>query len=230
MTIRHARPSSSGAAPRLSRLAVRQSLASLVALALALALAACSSDSGTSTGGANGGTNGSTSAASATATRSASVPASPTAGGYTIQVYFSKHPDSDNNINAVFPRGRVSPTVAVATYATQQLIAGPTAAETASGYYTELHGALGSASNCGGPDFQLMPNTHVDPHTGTASPQHGTWALKFCRTVSLPGDLSGARITAQIGKTLTQFSTITRVQILNSSGHCFNDLSGQDNC
>jgi hypothetical protein len=54
--------------------------------------------------------------------------------------------------------------------------------------------------------------------------------LRFCRTVSLPGDLSGGRIAAQVNSTLTQFSTIKKVQILEKDGHCFDDLSGQNNC
>jgi hypothetical protein len=49
-----------------------------------------------------------------------------TAASYPVKVYFSRFPDSLNNANAVFPVNRISPTIAVATFATQLLIAGPT--------------------------------------------------------------------------------------------------------
>jgi hypothetical protein len=45
----------------------------------------------------------------------------------------------------------------------------------------------------------------------------------------LHGDLSGARITAQVNARLRQFATITKVQILTKDGACFNDLSGLNN-
>jgi hypothetical protein len=220
----HASVSSLARLPRLAGLAI-------LALLL-LALGACDSTTGSFTVGAAAT---GTAAANATATSVATnVPASPTAGGFNVKVFFSKHPDSDNNVNAVFSVNRVSPTSGVATYSMQQLIAGPISSEAAAGYYTELHGALSGASNCGGADFQITLNTHIDPHTGTPSAQPGTAVLKFCKTTSLPGDLSGSRITAQINASIKQFSTpskpITTVQILNSAGHCFNDLSGQDNC
>jgi len=197
----------------------------LVALgAFVLALAACTVESGGTTGGATGTPTATTTAPAATVT----VPAPTTAGGYKVLVYFSKK--SDATVNHVYSVNRVSPTAGVATYAMQQLIKGPSASETAAGYWTELTAALTGASNCGGADFQLIPDQHIDPHTGVASAQPKTWVMKFCKTTSLPGDLSGGRISTQITKTLTQFSTITTVQILNSAGHCFDDLSGQDNC
>ncbi len=45
-----------------------------------------------------------------------------------------------------------------------------------------------------------------------------------------PGELTDARIKAEITKTLTQFPTITSVTIITREGHCFGDLSGQDKC
>jgi spore germination protein GerM len=138
---------------------------------------------------------------------------------YPVKVYFSKHPDSDANASTVVPVNRVSPTLGVATYALQQLIAGPTGAETAAGFFSELGGSLTGASSCGGADFQYTINNVS--HTGT---------LRFCRQTQLAGDLVGPRIKAQINATLTQFPNVTKVVILNSSGHCFDDLSGMDVC
>lgn len=154
---------------------------------------------------------------SATATSAAASPTSVTS--IPILVYFSKHPDSDNSVNAVFGVKRVSPTLGVGTFAIQQLIAGPTAAEAAMGYYTELTASLSGTSNCGGPDFQYTIDNAT--HSGT---------LKFCRMTSLAGDLTGFRIQAEITKSLTQFPNVNKVIILNSTGHCFNDLSGADMC
>ncbi|HEX3271083.1 MAG TPA: GerMN domain-containing protein, partial [Ktedonobacterales bacterium] len=148
----------------------------------------------------------------------------PTAKGYVVQVYFSKQPDSYNDPNAVFPVSRFSPTSGVATSAIEQLIAGPTASEKAQGYFTELSGALTGTSNCGGRDFTITLNMRA------SHPQTGAATLRFCRTLSLPGELTDARIKAEITKTLTQFPTITSVTIITREGHCFGDLSGQDNC
>jgi hypothetical protein len=152
------------------------------------------------------------------------IPTATSGGGYSVDIYFSKQPDSYNDPNAVFPVLRLSPTSGVATYAIQQLIAGPTAAEKAQGYFTELSGALTGASNCGGDDFTITLNMRA------SHPQTGAATLRFCRTLSLPGELSDARIKAEITQTLTQFSTITSVTIITREGHCFGDLSGQDKC
>lgn len=217
--------------PRSTRTARRAARARHSIIAAGLVLLACLGVTGCNyvTGTGTSGTP-ATSTAPAAATATATLPVSPTAGGYSVLVYFSKHPASDGNVTAVFPVKRVSPTIGVATYAMQQLIAGPSSSETAAGYYTELRGALSGASTCGGADFQITLNTHVDPHTGTTTKQSGNAVMAFCKTVSLPGDLSGGRIKAQITKTLTQFATVTSVQILTKDGHCFDDLSGQNNC
>jgi spore germination protein GerM len=150
--------------------------------------------------------------------------------GIAVRVFFSKHPESDNSVQAVFAVKRVSPDAKVATYATQQLIAGPTASEKAQGYYTELTAALTGASNCSGADFQITLDTHSDTKTGTSSAEPGTAVFKFCRATQLAGDLTGGRIKAQLNATLTQFATIKKVQILTNMGHCFDDASGQDIC
>jgi hypothetical protein len=149
-----------------------------------------------------------------------------TATGYPVLVYFSKNPDSYNDSTAVFPVHRTSPTLGVATYAIQQLIAGPTSSEAADGYFTELSTVLqrSGASSCGGPDFQITLNTRG------ATPETGTATLQFCRQTASPGIGADARVKAEIEKTLTQFSNITKVVILLQDGHCFGDESGADLC
>lgn len=188
----------------------------------ALIVAGCSSSSGTGTT-PTATSSAPTSPATATATAPAAA-ATGTPGGYPVRVYFSKHPDTDNNPAAVFPVNRTSPNLQVATYSIQQLIAGPTASETAAHYFTPLPSSLTGSSNCGGPDFQITLNMK-----GT-TPEAGTATLRFCRPTQLAGDLTGGVISAEINATLKQFSTIHKVVILNSSGSCFDDLSGQNLC
>jgi hypothetical protein len=134
--------------------------------------------------------------------------ASTPTSGYPVKVYFSKHPASDSNPTAVFAVSHVSPTLGVAAFATHQLIIGPTASERAAGYYSGLTGTLSGASHCGGADFRIALNLR-----GTR-PESGTATLQFCRTVAIPGELAGARMTAEIENTLRQFATITNVVIL----------------
>lgn len=165
--------------------------------------------------------------ADATATAPSGAPtatASPTTGGIPVLVYFSKHPESENNFAAVFSVQRTSPDQGVATFAIKQLILGPSPAEQATGLYTELTAALSGTSTCGGADFTIM----LDKKGGTA--EQGTATLKFCRPTPTAGIGADARIKAEIDKTLRQFSTIHKTVILTSTGHCFGDESGMDIC
>ena len=149
---------------------------------------------------------------------------------YPVKVYFSRFPDSLNNVNAVFPVERISPTIGVGTFAIQLLIAGPTTSERDKGYFSELNSILTGSSNCsapyptGGPDFKLALNKK-----GSVDEQ-GTATLRFCRSTVSPGVGTDARIKAEITATLKQFSSIKKVVILNRDGHCFADTSGQDLC
>jgi hypothetical protein len=199
---------------------IRRLSFSIVAASLLL-LAACGSSA------TMGGT-------SPTATTAASpttaATATPGLSGYPIQVYFSKTPDSENNVSAVFPVKRVSPTQQVETFSIQFLIAGPTPEERVAGYYSELNALLNGLSQCrsigpvGGPDFTLTLNMK-----GTTAEQ-GTATLKFCRATQSPGIGADARVLSEIKATLLQFSTIKKVVVLDVQGHCFGDLSGQDRC
>ena len=155
----------------------------------------------------------------------ATVAATTTPSGNPVVVYFSKHPDSDSNVNAVFAVNRVSPDLGVAKFSLQQLIAGPTAAEAGAGFYTDLTTSLTGASTCGGADFQLYPD-----HKGTTVSSPGTMTIKFCRATQLAGDLTGSRIVAEINKTMLQFSNIHQVVILTKDGGCFNDFQGANAC
>lgn len=150
--------------------------------------------------------------------------------GYPVQVYFSKFPDSLNNFGAVFPVNRTSPTTAVATFAIQLLIAGPTLSERNSGYFSELNSILSGASSCsapnptGGPDFTLTLDMKG------SKPAKGTVTLQFCRASSSGGIGEDGRILAEINATLKQFSNIKNVVVLTQAGNCFGDESGGNMC
>lgn len=188
------------------------------ALALACLVATACTSAPTSKGGPTA-TSGGTGVSTAT-----TQPTNTADSGVQVLVYFSKHPDSDSNPAAVFPVSRVSPDLGVATYAVKQLIAGPTSQEAASGYYTPIATILSGNSNCGGADFTITLNRKG------STPAQGTATLQFCRQTSLPGDLTGSYIKAELTKTLTQFATIQSVVILDASGGCFDDLRGGNLC
>lgn len=165
------------------------------------------------------------------ASNNAQTSASNTATSYPIKVFFSKAPDSlQSNFNAVFPVDRTSPTIAVATFSIQLLIAGPTLSEQQAGYFSELNTMLNGPSNCsgslpvGGPDFIITLNKRGSvPETGTAT-------VKFCRSLNSGGIGADARVQAEITATLKQFSNIKEVVILTKDGRCFGDESGKDFC
>jgi len=142
--------------------------------------------------------------------------------GYAVQVFFSKHPDSDTAPTNVFPVNRTSPSLGVATYAIAQLLAGPTATEKARGYFTPLEGALSGASTCGGADFTVTLDwnrTHAEVGVAT---------LHFCRDIAGLGDTGSIIARNEINSTLKQFSNIHEVVITTKNGACFDDLVGCD--
>lgn len=204
-------PLSSAHCPRLASLEVVSLL-----MTFAFILSACS---GNPTPSANVASN-------TTQTSTSSVTVS-----YPIKVFFSKSPDSlQTNFNVVYPVNRMSPTIAVATFSIQLLIAGPTLSEQQAGYFSELNTMLSGPSNCtgslpvGGPDFIITLNTR-----GT-TPQAGTATLKFCRILNSAGIGADGRVQAEITATLKQFANIKNVVILTKDGHCFGDESGKDFC
>jgi len=135
---------------------------------------------------------------------------------------------TDNS--AVYPVDRISPTIAVGTFALQLLIAGPTLSEQQAGYFTELNTLLSGPSSCsgnlpvGGPDFTLTLDKK-----GTVT-ETGTATVKFCRSINSPGIGADERVTAEINATLKQFPRIKKVVILTRDGHCFNNSIGNDYC
>lgn len=141
-------------------------------------------------------------------------PSQPTT--YPVKVYFSKHPESDDDPTKTFAVNRVSPTSGVGRYALEQLIAGPTAKERDAGYFSDVK-LLDDTSNCDGADFTLII-------------KNGVATLEFCRTFDAVGTLSDGRANETIKATLLQFPTVKKVIILDKDGHCQFDLSGEDRC
>ncbi len=143
----------------------------------------------------------------------------------TLKIYmFDKDkfdvPDNTDYLTAV---ERTTDREDLATYAIEQIISGPTLEDKQT---ANLDGTFGQnsfgwfegASNCGEDDFTIMIS---DEKVAT---------VKFCKTTMLAGDMSGFIIEDQIRRTLKQFPTIEKVEILNSQGSCFDDMSGLNDC
>jgi hypothetical protein len=138
-------------------------------------------------------------------------------GGVPVRVFFSRRPQSDSAFASVFPVSRVAPDRAVATAALAALIDGPTAAERAAGYFSELDGALTGPSSCSGQDFRIAI-------------EDGRATVRFCRAMRSGGVGQDARMGAQIEATLRQFRTISAVRLIGDDGRCLFDQSGQARC
>jgi hypothetical protein len=105
-----------------------------------------------------------------------------------------------------------------ATYAVEQLIAGPTAAEREQQkLFSPLTGKLTGTSNCGGADFTLGLKA-------------GVVRFQFCRTVTSAGVGDDARIGATLRNTIDATTRADRIVVLDAAGGCFGDESGTDSC
>lgn len=133
-----------------------------------------------------------------------------------VTVFFPATPSENGAIDAVEPVSRTTDRVDVAEFAIEQLIAGPTSKEREMGLRDEIE--LTGESNCGGENFTLSIS------------DAGEARLQFCRDVITAGIGQDARIINAIASTLKQFSTVDRVIILDASGNCFKDLSGENRC
>jgi hypothetical protein len=141
-----------------------------------------------------------------------------------VQVYFSRHPESDGDFTAVFPVERRVATgrdVVVIQLAIQALIFGPDEAERAAGYFSELGEMLKSTSHCGGGD------NVVDVIVGL---EDGLATVRFCRFSGSAGVGQDARVQSAIEATLRQFTSVQRVRLLSRNGNCMFDMSGENRC
>jgi hypothetical protein len=136
-----------------------------------------------------------------------------------VQVYLSPVPESESHFDLVFPVERLVEAHErfIGAQALRELLAGPTPAELAVGFRSEIANMVGGPSNCAGQDFELA----FEPDGLT---------LQFCRTVSSGGVGQDARARAEIESTLSQFAGVERIRLLRADEHCLFDLSGSDQC
>lgn len=132
-----------------------------------------------------------------------------------IKVYFAKDPDSNNDPSIAVAVNRSCPDMGVARCAITELLKGPNSEEKAQGLFTPVK--LSGASTCNGPDFMLTIS-------------NGFAKLQFCRQLELTGVLADARIQTTIEKSLKQFSSVSKVAILDQSGNCPLDMTGENRC
>lgn len=132
---------------------------------------------------------------------------------YQVSVYFSKHPDSDNDPSVVFPVTRTSSDLGVATFAVAELLKGPSADESQKGYFSTAKLRGGTGTN----DFKVTI-------------ANGTATLQFLKPFDHLGVVADGQAESELNTTLKQFPNVQKVVILNSSGDCEFDLSGQNRC
>lgn len=132
----------------------------------------------------------------------------------TVQVFFPKSPNSDGDFTYVEPVLRQTTKEKVATFAIEQLIAGPSDPESGKGFLDPIQ--LQGSSNCGG-DFQLVV-------------AEGVAKLQFCKNVVSRGTGDDARAISAVKATLKQFSTVKSAIVLDKNGNCLGDQSGENVC
>lgn len=135
---------------------------------------------------------------------------------YQVKVYFSKHPDSDDDPSKTFPVTRTSPDIGVAKFAISELLKGPSLQEQSQNYFTNVK-LRSEASNCNDADFTIKIIDSVAN-------------LQFCKTFDHIGSVSDGQAESNIRDTLLQFNSVQKVVILNKKGECEFDLSGLNLC
>lgn len=133
---------------------------------------------------------------------------------YRIKVFFPKRSENTARLDYVEPVWRETDSQGVAQYAIAQLLQGPQPDEQKLGLNPALQ--LTGASNCGS-DFKISIAQSVA-------------RLQFCRSVVSAGVGDDARANSAIAATLKQFPTINTAVILDKSGNCLGDLSGENRC
>jgi hypothetical protein len=140
----------------------------------------------------------------------------------TIKVFFSKNPDSMDDFTAVFSVTRSTTSSAVGTFALEQLLAGPTASESATGLFSQTKKLLPSGASSVG-----SPSSCGSGISFTLSITAGVARMQFCVATSSGGIGDDARAKTEITKTLSQFSsTVSSVKICTSTNEIFGDESG----
>lgn len=123
----------------------------------------------------------------------------------TVQVYFSKNPDS-TSADMVYAVSRsVYEGEDATNVAIRELLAGPSADEKTDGYTGGIE--LQGDSKCDGKDFKLTVN-------------ESTATLQLCRKYRSAGAMQDASTKAQFVKTIEEITGVEKVILLDSSGGC----------
>lgn len=131
-----------------------------------------------------------------------------------VKVFFPNYSRNNTALGHVEPVWRTTQRGDIATFAIEQLIAGPTSNEIKIGFMKPIQ--FRGSSNCGS-NFNLAISG-------------GVARLKFCRTIPSAGIGDDARVKSSVDTTLKQFSTVKSVIILTKEGDCFGDMSGENIC
>jgi hypothetical protein len=134
----------------------------------------------------------------------------------TVKVFFSKC-DIGSPFFDLSPVERVTTRKDVATLTMEEYFKGPTVAEKAQGLCQPVGDAEG-VNRCGiAEDFKISIKDGVATYTQ-------------CRAVELGDGPGTSRFAEAIGKNISQFNTVSKVRVLDSSGNCLSDLSGLNKC
>ncbi len=134
----------------------------------------------------------------------------------SVQVFFSKNPESNRDSSAVFPVARVTNGKTPGNVAVSELIVGPTASEKAEGYVGGFQ--LAGDSNCDGKDFILKQDSDANV------------TVQFCRKITVAGKLAQQQYRSQIITTLSTLTSAENITLYDKDGNCLFALDGTPNC
>lgn len=136
----------------------------------------------------------------------------------SVSIFFSRHPESDDDPGRTFAVPRTAPNNDVINFAISELLQGPSVGERDDGYFaTARIRSATEPSTCDNRDFSISIQATVA-------------TLTFCRTFDHVGEISDGQAESELKATLLQFPSIKKVIILNSRGDCEFNLSGQNLC
>ena len=135
---------------------------------------------------------------------------------YDVKIYFSKHPESDDDPSATFPVHRTATDLGIASFAVSQLLKGPTRKEIDNGFFSTVQ-LKPADSTCNGKAFTLTIKDSLA-------------VLRFCKPFNHLGVVADGQAESSLNATLGQFNSVKTIRILNTRGDCEFDLSGENRC
>ena len=134
----------------------------------------------------------------------------------SVQVFFSKNPESNRDSSAVFPVARVTNGKSPGNVAMSELIIGPTAQEKAEGFMGGFQ--LAGDSNCEGKDFVLKQDSEENV------------TLQLCRKISSASKLVQQQYRSQIVTTLSTLTSAENITLYDNEGNCLFALNTSPSC